>query len=185
MKSRSEKKAVYEKYWGHKAYMDVEKKLYSRNMQKAFSKEEKLQVLSNIVEYIEANDIDHYHGFMDTICVEETDWFNLLIFDRKAKETIKDYIKYRTHSKKKGCSLVETLIISEDCIVDEEPLERNCHTCEFFGGDKCIGAGLRLDNGEYTSGMPIEEALEMFPNGCNDYGISLYAFIELEERAGR
>ena len=34
-------------------------------------------------------------------------------------------------------------------------------------------------------GMPIEEALEMFPNGCEDYGVSVWTFIELEKRDGR
>lgn len=48
-----------------------------------------------------------------------------------------------------------------------------------------MGYGKRTDNGDYTYGMPIEEALETFPNGCEDYGVSLGAFSELEKRDGR
>lgn len=44
-----------------------------------------------------------------------------------------------------------------------------------------MGYGKRTDNGEYTYGMPIEDAIKMFPNGCEDYGISLWSFIEDEE----
>ena len=39
-----------------------------------------------------------------------------------------------------------------------------------------------IDNGEDKYGMPIEEAMEMFPNGCDEYSIS-YAFYEyLDEK---
>lgn len=58
--------------------------------------------------------------------------------------------------------------------------KKNCRTCEFFNY-VCMGYGKRIDNGEYTYGMPIEEAISMFPNGCEDWGISLSAFIEEEE----
>lgn len=54
---------------------------------------------------------------------------------------------------------------------------RCCDTCEFFNC-VCMGFGKRTDNGEYTYGMPIEEAIRMFPNGCEDYGISLDAYID-------
>ena len=43
------------------------------------------------------------------------------------------------------------------------------------------GSGVRTDNNESTYGMPIEEAEKMFPNGCEDWGISLEAFIEEED----
>lgn len=64
-------------------------------------------------------------------------------------------------------------------------IEQNCDTCEFNAGTVCMGYGTRLDNGMDTYGMPMEEAEKMFPNGCGDYGISLYAFIEQEELNGR
>ena len=61
--------------------------------------------------------------------------------------------------------------------------ERKCDTCEFYcyGAEVCMGSGTRTDNGENTYGMPIEDAKKMFPNGCEDCGISLHAFIEDEE----
>lgn len=57
-----------------------------------------------------------------------------------------------------------------------------CDTCEFNAGSVCMGYGKRTDNGENTYGMSIEEAEKMFPNGCEDWGISLSAFIEEEEK---
>lgn len=60
--------------------------------------------------------------------------------------------------------------------------EKNCSTCEFNAGIVCMGSGKRTDNKENTYGMPIEEAEKMFPNGCNDWGISLNAFIEENEK---
>ena len=57
--------------------------------------------------------------------------------------------------------------------------EKNCSTCEFFNY-VCMGYGKRKDNGKDTYGMPIEEAMAMFPNGCEDWGMSLSAFIEEE-----
>ena len=45
-------------------------------------------------------------------------------------------------------------------------LKKCCDTCEFYFGT-------------------VEEAEKMFPNGCEDYGISLTAFIEQEKMNGR
>lgn len=61
--------------------------------------------------------------------------------------------------------------------------ERKCDTCEFYcyGAEVCMGSGTRTDNGENTYGMPIEDAKKMFPSGCEDWGISLLAFIEDEK----
>lgn len=55
--------------------------------------------------------------------------------------------------------------------------KKNCETCEFYSS-VCMGYGKRTDNGEYTYGMPIDEAIKMFPDGCNDWGISLEAYTE-------
>lgn len=63
--------------------------------------------------------------------------------------------------------------------------EQNCSTCEFNFGDVCAGHSTRKDNGEDTYGMAIEEAEKMFPDGCDDYGISLDSFIEQEKLNGR
>lgn len=65
--------------------------------------------------------------------------------------------------------------------MSKKKVDQNCNTCEFNAGSVCMGNGKRLDNGEDTYGMPIEEVMSMFPNGCEDWGISLSAFIEEEE----
>lgn len=58
--------------------------------------------------------------------------------------------------------------------------EHCCATCEFNGAVVCMGYGKRIDNGELTYGMSIEEAEKMFPQGCSDWGISLGAFMDEE-----
>lgn len=67
----------------------------------------------------------------------------------------------------------------------EKKVEQSCATCEFNFGDVCAGHGIRKDNGEDTYGMPMTEAEKMFSEGCEDYGISLDAFIEQEKMNGR
>ncbi len=64
-------------------------------------------------------------------------------------------------------------------------VKKCCRTCEFNFGSVCAGYGTRTDNHELTYGMPMKEARKMFPNGCDDYGISLDAFIEQEQMNGR
>jgi hypothetical protein len=64
-------------------------------------------------------------------------------------------------------------------------VEMSCSTCEFNFGNVCAGHGVRLDNGNDTYGMPMEEAEKMFPNGCEDYGISFGAFEVQEKMNGR
>lgn len=64
-------------------------------------------------------------------------------------------------------------------------VKKSCETCEFNFGNVCAGYGKRTDNGNDTYGMPMEEAEKMFPDGCEDYGISLSAFIEQEKLNGR
>ncbi len=60
--------------------------------------------------------------------------------------------------------------------------KKGCDTCEFNAGIVCMGYGKRTDDGAYTYGMPIEEAEAMFLHGCEDWGISLEAFIEEEQK---
>lgn len=64
-------------------------------------------------------------------------------------------------------------------------VEQNCSTCEFNFGDVCAGHGTRADNGQDTYGMSMEDVEKMFPDGCDDYGISFDAFIEQEKLNGR
>jgi hypothetical protein len=63
-------------------------------------------------------------------------------------------------------------------------VEKNCSTCEFNFGDVCAGHGTIIDNGDDTYGININAVNKMFPNGCNDYGISLNSFIEQENFKG-
>lgn len=63
--------------------------------------------------------------------------------------------------------------------------EKSCDTCEMNAGTVCMGSGKRKDNGDTTYGMPIEEAKMMFPSGCEDFGISLTAWIDQEKKNGR
>lgn len=67
----------------------------------------------------------------------------------------------------------------------ERAVSRNCENCEFNFGTVCAGHGRRTDNGEHTYGMPMDLAQSMFPNGCEDFGLSLHAFIEQEKMNGR
>lgn len=71
--------------------------------------------------------------------------------------------------------------IMEENDMSKNKVDQCCETCEFNTGTVCMGSGRRIDNGENTYGMPIEEAMNMFPNGCEDWGISFSAFIEEEE----
>lgn len=64
----------------------------------------------------------------------------------------------------------------------EKNVIKSCDTCEFNFDTQCAGHVDRLDNGEDTYGMPMEEAKKMFPNGCDDYGISVEAFCEAAEK---
>ncbi|SEA94129.1 hypothetical protein SAMN05216349_1613 [Oribacterium sp. KHPX15] len=66
-----------------------------------------------------------------------------------------------------------------------EPSKRSCDNCEFNFGYVCAGYGRRTDNGEYTYGMSMDEVKKMFTHGCDDWGISLEAFIEVEEERER
>lgn len=59
--------------------------------------------------------------------------------------------------------------------------EKSCAICEFNAGIACMGYGKRTDNNKDTYGMPIEDAEKMFPDGCDDWGISLSAYITENE----
>ena len=64
----------------------------------------------------------------------------------------------------------------------EKEIPRCCGTCEFNCGVACAGSGRRTDNGEEIYGMPMEEAMKMFPDGCESFGYSLGAFIDFCEK---
>lgn len=67
----------------------------------------------------------------------------------------------------------------------DKTVRMDCSTCEFNFGNVCAGHGTRTDNGEDTYGMAMDEASKMFQQGCDDYGISLDAFIKQEKLNGR
>lgn len=54
----------------------------------------------------------------------------------------------------------------------DKQVKKCCDTCEMNAGRVCMGSGKRIDNGENTYGMDIEETKKMFPNGCRDWEIS-------------
>ncbi len=55
-------------------------------------------------------------------------------------------------------------------------IERNCRNCEFKAGNACLGEGKRIDNGSVTYGMSLNDAVKMFPNGCDNFEISYLAY---------
>lgn len=65
----------------------------------------------------------------------------------------------------------------------DKKIKANCNTCEFKFGDICAGHGKIAD--EDTYGFPIKACKALFPKGCDDYGISLKAFIQQEKINGR
>ena len=71
--------------------------------------------------------------------------------------------------------------VGEDDSMSKEKVNQCCSTCEFNAGIVCMGYGKRIDNEEYTYGMPIKDAEKMFPHGCEDWGVSLSAFIDKED----
>lgn len=55
--------------------------------------------------------------------------------------------------------------------------KKGCESCDFYS-QVCMGYGKRTGTGEYTYGMPIDEAVKMFPNGDRDWGTSLGTYIK-------
>lgn len=62
--------------------------------------------------------------------------------------------------------------------------KKSCETCEFYNS-VCMGYGKRTDTGEYTYGMPIEEAIRMFLGGCSDWGNSLGTFYRRKQKINK
>lgn len=56
--------------------------------------------------------------------------------------------------------------------------KRSCITCSHKNDKICTGYGDRTDNLGYTYMMPIEEAVDMFPEGCGDWGFSIDSIME-------
>ena len=93
-------------------------------------------------------------------------------FDDEYSEKLE---KYCRETDQKLIQAVERIVVAH---LDRYEKDHNCSTCEFNFGNVCAGYGKRTDNGESTYGMPMDEAEKMFPNGCEDWGISFGAFSE-------
>lgn len=62
-------------------------------------------------------------------------------------------------------------------------MKKNCDYCELCmpdgkGSCVCAAHGYRTDNGEDTYGMSYEDAIKLFPNGCDEFEMALSVFIE-------
>lgn len=66
----------------------------------------------------------------------------------------------------------------KQCNSEEKLMKKCCDTCELNNMIVCMGSTKRTDNGENTYGMPIEEAKEMFPEGCIEWELSYRSFEE-------
>ena len=58
--------------------------------------------------------------------------------------------------------------------------DKSCYTCEFNCGSVCAGSSKNPETGEDMYGCSIDEAMRLFPNGCDDWGISYTAFKDAE-----
>lgn len=66
----------------------------------------------------------------------------------------------------------------------EKKIKPSCGSCKFNFGEVCASHGIRKDN-EDTYGSDINEMISMFPDGCEEWCISLNTFIEQEKMNGR
>lgn len=52
-----------------------------------------------------------------------------------------------------------------------------CDTCELNNGMVCTKYGKRSCFGDYTYGIPIDETKKMFPDGCEEWEISVREYL--------
>lgn len=172
------------RYTGPREYRERATQLLKSGRQIAFTDDEKESMLHEMVKYIDLTDCDLYNDFMDEIMDSKPDWFNFIVFDRKAQDYLLTYIKVRVQKLRTNhtaCYDVD-LTINDKCYRSGVLVPMECLSCSSNMGVVCAGYGKRLDNGECKYGMPIEEAMEMFPNGCDEYDISFSAYCELEDK---
>ena len=84
-----------ERYFGDRKYREKQKQL----TRIYFDKEEELDMLKEIIEYINDNKIVLYHDLMDEICETQEEWFNFLTFSRKGKGLLLDYLKSKNRKR--------------------------------------------------------------------------------------
>lgn len=88
----------FEKYFGDRKYKSMMEKI----QKKEYSKEQKQEMLKDILNFIKENDYSLYHDFMDDICEKYPDWFNFIIFDGSSKKCLLEYMKSRNRSRING-----------------------------------------------------------------------------------
>lgn len=69
------------------------KDMQSSLIKKDFSDKERTEMLKDIIRYIKEKKYRTYYDLMEDICINRSDWFNLLSFDSKGKYAIREYIK--------------------------------------------------------------------------------------------
>lgn len=172
------------KYTGPREFRERLQQLLLSGRQLNFTDEEKEAMLHDMVKHIEATNCVLYNDFMDEIMDTQPEWFNFICFDRRVQNYLLTYIKVRVqklYTNHTAC-FDEDLTISNKCYHSGVIVPMGCDACECNMGAVCAGYGKRLDNGESKYGMPIEEAMEMFPNGCDEYSISYACYEYLDEK---
>lgn len=173
-------------YSDNKSYMELANDLLYNCNEQRFSLFDKVEMLFNIFSIIKKKDFISLHELMDYISkMRKKNLFNFLVFDAKAKDNVLAYINCRVAEKNGSVGALKRLERSysstDDLVSNDVPLQRNCTTCEDYHGI-CMGNGVKRDDNKSTFGMPLEDALRMFPNGCEAYHISLEAYMILCER---
>lgn len=89
------KEEEFKRYYGDRKY----KNMINQIQRKDYTKEEKINMLRIIQEYININNYVMYHDLMDDICESNPDWFNLIVFNKNERGCILEYIRSKVRSK--------------------------------------------------------------------------------------
>jgi len=172
------------KYTGPREFRERISQLYKSGRQIDFSDDEKEAMLHEMIKYINSTDCDLYNDFMDEIMDSKPDWFNFICFDRRTQKYLQTYIKVRVQQLRTNHTGYDDigLTITDKCYRSGVLVPMECDSCSLNMGVVCAGSGKRLDNGECKYGMPIDEAIAMFPNGCDEYSISFPSYCILEDK---
>lgn len=85
---------TFNKYYGERKYKERAQTL----IKKDFSDREKAEMLKDCQRIIIENNFKLFHDFMDYICDNNDDYFNMLVFDKKRGQFIITYIKSRVRA---------------------------------------------------------------------------------------
>lgn len=171
------------RYTEPREYRERARELFGSGRQLAFSDEEKENMLHEMVKYINNTDCDLYNDFMDEIMDSKPDWFNFICFDRRVQNYLMTYIKARVQKLRTNHTGYDDIdfTINDTCYRSGVLVPMECASCTSNMGVVCAGYGKRIDNGEDKYGMPIEKAMELYPNGCEEYSISMMSYCDLED----